>query len=286
MIMTAIAVALLFVAFATWVHYNLDQAPHRMFKILAGVVVAVLLLVRTEYTIYLIPFILPYSEVLPKSPIPFANSANLLLGSMILSWVGRSVLLGRTVFDWSPWNKPLAFFWGWVALSTVYGAFTLGNGPSDLYPAFQGLWSQAMGFVLFFTTFNTVRTRDQIRRLAVLYCVGAGLGALGVLREYGEYSYGRRVGGGMGDINGAGAYFAGAVLVTLEMIAAKAQKAWSRLLLVGALVGHRRPHPACIERRDRRVRGQVRVPGAPRGQSNRSRVIFAGVSFLVLVRIT
>ena len=236
-IILAICVALFFVLFSTWAHYNLDQAPHRMFKILAGVIFLVLLFVRPEHTLLVLPFALPFSERLPVSPLPMANSKNILMAALLLAWIGHGVLRGERIMERSPWNRPLLLFFGWAVLTTIFGVFNMGDGASDIYPMLQSLWNHLMGFVLFFVTFNTVRTREQVQRLAYLYCVGAGFGALGVLSEYRGYSYGKRVGGGMGDINGAGAYFAGAIVVTLEVLAAKAKRGWHRVLLVGALIG-------------------------------------------------
>ena len=234
-VLLATAVAALFVFFSTYAHYELDQAPHRMFKMLGGACFLAILFLRPEHTLLLLPFALPYSELLPKTPIPMVNSKNILMAALLLSWIGHGVIRGRRVVDPSPWNRPLLAFLLWSLASAVFGVFYMGDGASDLYPQLQSFWNEIMGFVLFFVTFNTVRTRPQIERIAFLYCVGAGLGALGVLNEYRDYSYGRRVGGGMGDINGAGAYFAGAIVFTLEMLAVRSRKMWQRVVLLGAL---------------------------------------------------
>lgn len=233
----AILLALAFIAFAVYVHYNFDQAPHRMYKVLAGVTFLVILFVRAEWSIMLLPFAFPYTAQLPVTPIPMLNSWNVLLAALLLAWIGRAVLRGRQVFDPSPWNLPLTLFIVGILLSTVFGAFYSGEGAGELYRSIQRTWSAIMGFLLFFVTYNTIRTMDQVRRLAFLFCLGAGLGVFGVLSEYGSYSYNRRVAGGMGDINGAGAYFAGAIVFTLEMLTARYQRIWQRLLLLAALAG-------------------------------------------------
>ncbi len=236
-VLAVAAAAVVFVLFSTYLHYNLDQAPHRMFKMLLGGSFLVALFMKPEKTVLLLPFALPYSELLPVTPIPLVNSKNILIAALLLSWIGHGIILKRKILDPSPWNRPLLAFIGYSVFSVVFGVFYTGRGVGELYPMMQSLWNQSMGFVLFFVTYNTVRTKDDIQQLAYLYCVGAGLGAIPVLREYGEYSYGKRVGGGMGDINGAGAYFAGAIVVTLEMMAARFKKAWHRVLLIGALIG-------------------------------------------------
>jgi O-antigen ligase len=230
-------VALGFVLFAAYAHYNLDQAPHRVYKMLAGFVFVVILFLRPEWTLMLLPFALPYSEMLPISPIPMLNSTNVLMFALLLSWIGHSVLLKRRILEPSPWNRPLLFFLAWAMASAIFGIVTRGSGIAELYPRLQSWWYAMMGFILFFVTYNTVREKKQIRLLAYLYCVGAGLGAVGVLSEYRDYSYARRVAGGMGDINGASAYFACAVVFTVEVLGSHYRHLWQKLLLVGALIG-------------------------------------------------
>ena len=229
--------ALAFVFFASYAHYILDQAPHRVYKMLAGFAFIVILFLRPEWTLMLLPFALPYSEMLPVTPIPLFNSTNVLMFALLLSWIGHSVLLKRRILEPSPWNRPLLLFLGYTMASALFGIFVRGHGAAEIYPRLQSWWYAMMGFILFFVTYNTVREKKQIRLLVYLYCVGAGLGALGVLSEYRDYSYARRVAGGMGDINGASAYFACAIVFTVEVLGSHYRHLWQKLLLVGALIG-------------------------------------------------
>jgi O-antigen ligase len=230
-------IALGFVLFATYAHYNLEQAPHRVYKMLAGLVFVVILFLHPEWTLMLLPFALPYSEMLPVTPIPMVNSKNILIFALLLSWIGHGVLLRRRVLEPSPWNRPLLAFLAFALASAIFGLVTRGPGLGDLYPRLQAWWYAIMGFVLFFVTYNTVRQPKQVRLLAYLYCIGAGLGAIGVLMEYRDYSYARRVAGGMGDINGASAYFSCAIVFTVELLGSHYRRLWQKLLLIGALIG-------------------------------------------------
>ncbi|MCA9727534.1 MAG: O-antigen ligase family protein [Candidatus Eisenbacteria bacterium] len=230
-------IALAFVGFAAYAHYNMDQAPHRFYKILAGLGFCVFLFLRPEWTLMILPFAFPYSEVLPVSPIPLLNATNVMMAALLVSWIGHSVILRRRIFEASVWNKPLLLFLGWALGSSIFGVFYMGRGFADLYPYLQNYWYQMMGFILFFITYNTVREEKQVRLLVYLYVIGAGVGAIAVLREYGSYSYGRRVAGGMGDINGAGAYFACAIVFALELLAFRARRVVQWLLVAGSIAG-------------------------------------------------
>jgi O-antigen ligase len=229
--------AVAFVLGSVYATYYLGQAPHRLWKVLGAILGLAVVLMRPEWSLPLIPFAFPYIEWLPKSPIPGLNTMNMLVLSLLASWLGRSVFHRRRFLDPSPWNRLLLVFLIWAPLTAIQGTLLLGAGVRALYPTMQNCWIGLSGFTLFFLVFNNVRTAQKVKTLSFLFAIAAGLGALGILREYAEYGGGRRVGGGLGDINRAGSFFACATLFTIEMLGGGFARFGQRLALAASLVG-------------------------------------------------
>lgn len=239
MLLLLSCLAVLLILAMAYANYYMDQAPHRLLKALIGGIGVAIIMTRPEWVLFLVPFAFPYIEWLPKAPVPMLNSLNMLMYALMLSWVGRSVVLKQRFLDPSPWNSALGAFLLWGLLSSLQGALIYGGGPSGIYTALQNYWMGFCGLVLFFLVYNNVKTMDQVKTMAFLYCIAAGFGFLGVLKEYAGFSSrgGRRVAGGLGEINRAATFFACATLFIIEMFGAGFQRLWQRLMLLGAAVG-------------------------------------------------
>jgi O-antigen ligase len=218
-----------------YAHYWLGHETHRLVKVLLAIAVVMLFLTRPPLALGILPFTLPYMTWLPKSPVPMLNAMNLLIVSMAIGWIGRTVMTKGRFLEASPWNVPLSLFLGWTLLSWLRPAIMSGSG-KFVAASLQSYWAGVSGILLFYIVFNTVRTKVQVRRLALLFCIGAALGLIGLLRESASLGGGRRVSGGLGQENDAGAFFALAALFTVGMLTADYRGWFRRLALLGSLV--------------------------------------------------
>lgn len=218
-----------------YVSYQMNQPPHRILKILIAGVGLFVILTRPGWALLLIPLTFPYIEWLPKSPVPMLNTMTLLISSLALALVARTVFQKERLLDPSPWNVVLGLFLGWGLFSTLQRVLIGGEGLGFAYASFQTFWQGFVGFVLFFVVYNNLRSMKQIRRLAFLYCVAAALGIFGLFWEYRGFSGGRRVAGGLGQVNIAAAFYACACIFTIEMLSGGFKKLWQRAVLAGSV---------------------------------------------------
>ncbi len=219
LVLLVFSVAAMLLAFAmAYGHYLFGQAPHRLVKAVAGAVVAALFLLRPDWSLVLLPFVFPYVEWLPKSPIPLVNAMNIVMGSLLAGWFARTFARRTPFFAPSPWNLLLPVFLLWAFFSWLRGSLLYGGSLTGSIYLLQNFWNGMSGLVLFFLVYNSVTTWKQVRRLAFLFCIASAAGFLGVFREYREFEGVRRVGGGLGQENIAGAFFAMGTLFTMAML--------------------------------------------------------------------
>lgn len=218
------------IAFA---HYQMHQAPHRLLKVLAGIALAVALALRPAIALYSLPFAFAFVEWLPKAPVPGMNSLNLMNSILVGSWIGRSVVLRQPMFEHTPVNRPVAIFLCWAVLCWIYSTM-LGGSVLDPIASFQYHVNYFVGVFLVFPLFYLIRTWAQIRRLVVWYVVASSLGLLTLVSESSGLGGGRRVGGAIGDINMAGAFFALITILGLALVRATWLGTLRRLMMAGA----------------------------------------------------
>ena len=228
--------AMVLVGLFAFAHYELEQAPHRLWKALFGMVVAVLFVFRPGLTLYALPFAFAWKEMLPVTPIPLLNAMNLLTYVLMITWVANAALQKRPMFERSLVTVPLALYLGWTALSWVHGELEGGYGV-PIQKSIQAFWNHMSGFVLFFPLLFTIRTMKQVRVLTICFCLGAASGVFSLLSEYAEYGGDHRVAGAIGDLNIAGAFYAVLAVFTLGMLRVRGISLWSRLGVIGATVG-------------------------------------------------
>lgn len=217
--------------------YNLDQDTHRIVKLMIVPVLGIVVLIKPEAVLMMLPFTFPYVEWLPKAPIPAVNTLNMIMLSLGLSWVGRTVFQRKLFLEPNPWNRWLGLFLVWAFITSMVATLVRGGGVPFLGVAIQQFWIGFVGFCLFFVVYNNIRSMRHIQTLAFLFCLGVGVGSLGLIMESADYGGGRRVGGGIGDINRAGSFFAASLLFVIEMFTNGFRRGWQRLFLIGGLIG-------------------------------------------------
>ncbi len=217
-----------------YLQYSMAQASHRILKIIAGAAVGLIVLSRPAWALGLLPLSWVYYTHLPISPIPMVNGMNLLLASILLGWVGNSLAKRPSGTASSPWNLPLLLFvlwYGFAALRSV----VMAEGGLRLFLAFlPGLWGALCGLILFVPVYNFVQTWKQVRTQALLFCLGSALGLVGLVVEAAGTGWQQRAGGGVGQVNDAGAYYATATAFALGLLLAGSCQVRRRLLLLVA----------------------------------------------------
>jgi O-antigen ligase len=220
---------------ASYLQYDLGQAPHRVLKVMLGAAAALVILARPDWALGLLPLAFVYTAWLPKSPVPMLNTMNLLIGSIFLGWASHDIAQRRAIRDPSPWSLPLLLFLAWYGFAWLRSMLLFGNGLRSLVDFAPVLWTAVCGLILFLPVYNSLRTWKQIRSLTLLFCVGSGLGLLGIIKEGAHGGWDRGVGGGLGQVNVAAAYFATATVFGLGLLGAGFRGTWKRLLLLASI---------------------------------------------------
>jgi O-antigen ligase len=230
----AMLVAIFFGVLLPLLGYRFDQAPHRLFKILAVAVVVALFLTRPRWLPAFLCLALPFADWLPKSPIPLLNAANLLVvgslaGVFLLTIKGEAHPIMR-----SSLNKPVFIFLVWMLLSWAYGAFLWGDRSAGGFERLKYLWGVVSGFLVFFAVTHLVKDRAAVWRTIGMLILGSTLGLLGPVRETIKEGLGTRTLGGIGDINRMGAFVALTSVLAFCLI--PAFRGWRKLGAVLAAV--------------------------------------------------
>ncbi len=229
-LLLGLAAIVLVIAIA-YLNYTYVQPTHRIVKMILGGVMALVFLARPDWSLGLLPLAFAYLIWLPKSPIPMLNTMNLLFASLVYGSIARSVATRRPVFDHSPLNLPLIALLIWLVFAWLH-PIVLETAPREaILPMLQSFWASISGLVLFFLVYSNVRSWKQIRTLALLFCVGSAAGLAGLLSEVSRDGWRRGVGGGVGQVNVAAAYFAAATMFGLGLLGARYPGLWRRLLL-------------------------------------------------------
>jgi O-antigen ligase len=216
--------------------YSQSWAPHRLFKIAAGLLAGGIVLARPTWMPYLLCFAFPYAEWLPKAPIPFVNAMNLIVGGAIL---GVAVLtLRRKIHPPIPTtlNLPIFLFLGWMIVTAIYGAYIWPHRSFSGAEKLKTLWPIVAGFASFFIVTHLVSSRRATWNLVWVLVWASTLGLLGPLREVLDRGWGARASGGIGQPNLLGAYIA--LMGVLVFSIFRAARGWRRWLLGVAAILH------------------------------------------------
>jgi O-antigen ligase len=212
--------AILFAVFLGVFGYRFDQAPHRLFKVIAAGVFVVVVLSRPTWIPYFLCLAFPYSTWLPKSPIPLLNATTILtigalLGITLLS-LQRKV---RPVVG-SALNAPVAALVGWLIFTWIYGSFFWSERRFGALDSAKMFWSSISGLMIYFVVTHLIPDRKHLWRTVGWLMLGSALGVVGPIYESIADGFGTRTPGGIGDINRMGAFLAFAAVFSIGMLPA------------------------------------------------------------------
>ncbi len=197
-----IAVALPYLA------YTFDIRTHQIFKIAAGSVLFGLLLLRPGLVPYVLCLAFPFSDWLPKAPIPLLNTTNILVMCAILGALALTAQRKIHPIVGTPLNWPMLIFLLWMAFSWVNGTYLWPERSWGSVESLKSFWSSMSGFIVFFVMTHLLTERKQVWRIVAFLLLGSALGMLGPVREILDGGWGVRTGGGIGDINRMGSFLA------------------------------------------------------------------------------
>lgn len=201
-----LSLALAYIIFK--LHYTYGQAPHRIIKILAGVVVMLVVVFRPRFALYAWLLAIPIGEWLPATGIPGVNGPNLLMLVMLAGWMVPRIMHGERVFSRTNLSFPVAAYLALLVFSLARGTlFPPGPGYDGLR-MLKSVWQIVLGFAVYFAVANMVVDLKEVRRLLVTFAAGTTVGALIAVRQFMGAGVDARIGGAIGDINDLGAYFA------------------------------------------------------------------------------
>ena len=189
-------------------HYTYGQAPHRIIKMLAGLIMLMLIVFKSRLSLYVWLLVIPLGEWLPATGVLGLNGPNLLIVVMMLSWIVPRIMHGERVLSRTRLSAPVAAYIVLIFFSLARG-WLFPPGPG--YDGFQMLkmvWQVVLGFAVYYAAANVVADRKQISSLLVTFAVGSTLGAVIAVRQFLGAGFDTRIGGAIGDINDLGAYFA------------------------------------------------------------------------------
>jgi len=217
-------------------HYNYGQAPHRILKMLVGLAVFLIVLLRPPVALHAWLLAIPLGEWLPSTGIPAVNGPNLLFVALMASWILPRALKRERIAQPARIAWPLAAYIA-VLLFSLAHAWVMPPGGGS-YPGvamLKSVWQSTIGLAVYFIVVNTVTDRKQVRNLLVTFAIGCSLGALIALHQFIGASGDRRIAGALGDINDLGAYFAMCVSVLAGLaFASGAFSGWKRMAVWAA----------------------------------------------------
>jgi len=189
-------------------HYTYGQAPHRIIKMLAGLIMLMLVVFRSRLALYVWLLAIPLGEWLPATGVLGLNAPNLLIAVMTLSWIVPRIIHGERVLTRTRLSAPVAAYIVLLFFSLARG-WLFPPGPGyDGFQMLKSVWQVVLGFAVYYAAANMVVDRRQVDGLLVTFAVGATLGAVIAVRQFLGAGFDARIGGAIGDINDLGAYFA------------------------------------------------------------------------------
>lgn len=225
-----LALGIAFVIFK--LHYTYGQAPHRIIKLLAGVIVLMLVAFKPKLALHVWLLAIPIGEWLPATGIPGVNGPNLLVLIMLLSWIVPRVMSDERILSRTRLSAPVAAYVLLLFFSVGRGwAFPPGAGYDGLL-MLKSVWQTSLGFIVYYAAVNMVADGRQVKGLLVAFAVGSSIGALMAVRQFIGAGFDSRIGGAIGDINDLGAYFAVTASALLGLfLTSRAFTGFKRLVL-------------------------------------------------------
>jgi len=202
------ALAAILLAFAIYkLNYSFGQAPHRIVKILLGVGIVLLVILRPRIAIFAWFLSLPISGWMPSTGITGLNGANVLFLALVISWAVPALMRKERLFGRTPLRWPIAAHIGVLGMTGLVTVMFLPGGSSQsAYGVFFYLWQRIPAVAVYFVVANMGLDEKQIKNLLATLAVGAGALGLIALQQFSGVGEAGRVRGGMNS-NELGAYF-------------------------------------------------------------------------------
>ncbi len=212
------AAAILMIGFIV-LDYHLDQADHRLFKILGGLLAFAGILSQPHFGLLLLPIASPFLPWIPPAPVPGLNPVNLLLFSIFGTFALGRIARRQPVFRRGRLDAWIVGLLLLAAVSILRGAaFPTGLG-FDAASAGLVLFRSATTFATYFIVLSMSRGLPDRRRIA--WAVMLGLLAESIVTiMYGRNGSGGRALGTLGQSNELGAFLALFSVVAVALLAA------------------------------------------------------------------
>lgn len=227
---TLLAVCL--VAVFVILDYRLNQAPHRLVKLVVGAGVIVTILMRPRIGLLVIPVVTPFLGWIPVLPVPGMNPLNLLLGSVFFTWALARVLNREPVFRPNQLGGSMALILVLGALSIVRGAAFPTGYYFDAPAAGLELFRSGVTLSVYFIVLAMAEGERDRRRLAWAIVIGLLAEAV-VTIAYGRSGSGARAEGSIGQANELGTFLALYAVLAFAMLPGT-KNLFGRLLLLAS----------------------------------------------------
>ncbi len=226
--------ALLAVVLFVILDYHFDQAPHRLVKILLGVSMLATIIMKPRIGLWLFVIATPFLAWMPQLGIPGVNPLNVLLYSIVVSYVLTRIIQRKPFFRGGTMGTPLLLLVVIMGVSVVRGA---------AYPAGPDYNAAAAGVELFRSTVPLfgyfvalmMLSGKQDRRVYGWAVVVALLLESLVTIHNGRDGSGGRALGSLGQPNELGTFLAMYVVVAMALLPG-VKRNWARLMLVATTV--------------------------------------------------
>lgn len=234
MLVLAMVLAAVLMAGFIVLDYQFDQAEHRLFKILAGLLAIAGILSQPHFGLLILPVATPFLPWVPPAPIPGLNPVNLLLFSIFGTYA-----IGRIARRQEVFRKGRLDLWigGLILLAAVSilrgAAFPTGLG-FDAGSAGLVLFRSSTTFATYFIVHSMVRGLPERRRVTWAVVIGLLAEAI-VTLMYGRNGSGGRALGTLGQSNELGAFLALFAVVCVPLIPAT-RNLLGRIILLGTFI--------------------------------------------------
>jgi O-antigen ligase len=188
-------------------HYQFEQAQHRLIKIVLGFGAVMIILMKPLFGLFLFPIGVPFLSMLPKIPVPGFNTLNAFLFMLFISTALTRVLNRLVIFPRMRLAWPIAFmvlvlFVGWIR-----GVVFPVDPGYDVGQAGLNLFRLCVGFIPYFVGISMVRGHEMRRPMVWAVIIAVGAEAVATIHLGGQGRAGRAE-GTMGQANDLGAYLA------------------------------------------------------------------------------
>jgi O-antigen ligase len=228
----SMAAAVLTGAFV-FLDYSLDQAPHRLVKILLGVSVVATIVMKPKFGLWVMPILALFLLWMPVLPVPGMNPQNLLLFLIFSSYTIRQVQMRQPILRHGPLSAVLAVMLAAIGISVVRGVAAptglVYDGPAAGVEVFRVM----MTFSTYYITLAMARGARDRRAMAWALMIGLLLESLFTLAR-GRTAHGRAE-GSFGQANELGAYLAMFTAFTAALVVGL-RAWWQKLVGAGIVV--------------------------------------------------